>query len=542
MCELRITWVGVSDGRMRVVGRTEGDDCAGGVEVTLHLRYADGTTAEVQSRPASWLDAQTWEALFALNAEERAQVCRVGRVLAGGEIYVEVPGYLVEATCEACGEEPARHSERLECCPRVELLPGEAEPVCVDPDCSGVLRRGLRLRWRVTRGNVEGPIDTRAFLRWGAGAQARGADRTLPDSADPAHSQEFSDVLIVPPETDLRFAVELARPNSFCGGSEDVLIPALPPCDCEGHEPSSTPFKVTDENGTDITEAVAAGDCVSATRVTVTAPDDVRGGCFEWLPPAVADQGDRFSTTAEVPDTDEGVTVTARVGSAPCAYEPSVNVRRCQSRPAFCRNFRMDCRSVEICGVLLFYACLCLLFDGLGIVGGASAKGVLSKFLATLAEKLTAGMSAVPEPVATKVAAVVAAVVSFYGEFSTGLAAWASTAGLFLIWVALVMLVVSLLLLTYWINCCAPRDWHCRFLINLHWSIRLFLATQWAWALVLSVVCLIFDIGNIFTVVGIGFAAIFSYIVAGLVGPLVEYVALRRGCNPTWLWEPPFLR
>ena len=540
MCELTITWVGVSDDRMRVVGRTEGDDCTGDVRVTLFLQYEDRSTQELQSRAASWLDGETWEALFALNAEERAQVCRGAWVQGDPPLFV--PGYVATATCEGCGDRPARHSRPLDCCPRIEVLRSEPEPVCVDPDRSGVLRRQLRLRWRVTRGNVEGDVITRAFLRWGGSGRARGDDQTLPDSYDPAQSQEFEDTLLVPPETNLRYAVELVQPRASCAGLDYILITPLPACDCTGHEPSDTPFKVTDENGADITEDVAAGRCVNATRVTVTAPDDVRGERFQWVAPASADPGDPFSTTAEVPDTDEGVTVTALVGSDPCTHERAVTVRRCQSRPGFCASVRLDCRLVEASGVLLFYLCLCLIFDGLGIIGGSSAKGALMKLFTGLTEAITTGAGAIPEPVASKITTAVAAVASVYGEYSTGLAGLASITGLVLIWLGLVALAVSLLLLAYWINCCAPRDWHCRFLVNLHWCIQFFLATQWVWALVLAVVCLIFDIGNIFTVAGIGFAAVFSYIVSGLAGPLVQFIAYRRGCSPVWLWDPPFLR
>jgi len=173
-----------------------------------------------------------------------------------------------------------------------------------------------------------------------------------------------------------------------CESTTTLALPALAPCDCTGHPASTGDFMVTvDTNGDDLSAAVGKGDCVKARTVRITAPAEVRGERFEWLAPASADPLAPLSTVITVPDTDDGVTVTARIGSQPCQRERSVTVKLCQTRSGFCASVRLPCQLVETTGVLAFLFVLICQHVGLSLVCGAVVNEAVQKAFAKWASR-----------------------------------------------------------------------------------------------------------------------------------------------------------
>ncbi|HEY0971071.1 MAG TPA: hypothetical protein VGE02_08900 [Gemmatimonadales bacterium] len=537
MCDVRIAWVGLTDEVLYVAGIAS-DDC-GIVDLALDLLddargVVETLTARSVPRDSS---ASAWEATIALSRQQRERLC--GTYWEGYEGFRSGP-YMLRATCGQC-DATATRGIALTCCPIVELLGAVARPTCADPDGSGMLRRMVDVTWRVTRCNRAGEIRTRARAQW-PGDSAVGEERVMRQPGIDVidwwdwygQAEEFTDTLDVPGGIDGVVFVELEG-GGACGDSHAFVL-RTEACTCEALT-STAPFTIVDAMGTDVSATVNAGGCISATSVTVSAPADARAGRFMWDAPATADAGDPFSTTVAVPDTDAGVTVSATMGSAPCTQVRAVTITRCQRRPGFCASVRLPCWLVEWTGVFVFYLTLGFFYVGIGLITAGGGEAALNQVAGKLLEALaSSGLATGPfAAVITPVSSILAA----YAEGSSVAATIVMGLGLAAIAVSALGLLYSLLMLAYWVTCCAPRMWLCRFFSLFDWILKWYLATAWLWGLVTAAVCLVAGV-KVFTLGGIGAGAIFGYFVSGVLFVIAEIVVGRMRCRQYTLMDWPF--
>lgn len=545
MCELEISWVGVSDDVLHVVGRKGAGACPS-VDVSFILRDENGQTLLQDDEQATWLSDTVWQAKFPIEHGFRDRFC--GRVQGGGEF--RMPPYVVQARCQDCPN-PAMYARELHCCPQFAIVSHRFEDACADPDGIGLLRRPIQIQWKIVRGSVAGDVHGHVRVKW-SGGEWRGPPRVLAsatllnatdlDAIGDQH-EVFTEIAFVPGGVEARIELEQDLPAPCAdAGLPFIDVGRIPLCDCRGQPSHNGDFKVVGDNGEDLTQAVARGECVSARRVRISVPDDARNHRFEWLDGVTPAGDDPLSTDQAVPDTDEGITIRARIGSSPCGDEPrSVTVRRCRDRIGFCSFWRFPCHAVELAGVLSFYLCLVCMFAGLSCVMGGVSRGLVATQLGLIGKAASAGMSTLPEPVVSKLAALAAQLVSIYGELSVTIAAGLTSFGLGLIAASLAALCLAMMCLWYWIQCCAPRRWECRFLQNLHWCLIAFgTSTLWV-AGVLAIVLVAFDV-TLSTLLGIGAGAVFAYVIANVV-PIVWLLLIGYRCKADWMppiWKDHF--
>jgi hypothetical protein len=460
MCILSIDRVQVSRELLLVFGSALGGDC-NPIAATLELVDAAGQPFWTSTQAAEWIDVEHWQATLPLSAERRRYLCesRFG-------IDPPRPGYRLRATCDKCVQ-PAQYSQIIECCPAVEKLKYQAAAACEDRDKAGLLLHRLKVQWAIARRSAGGDIDSQANVDL--------PSRSIPGQvlrlAADTDSQVFEDEFFVASGEPMTLRIALVGFDSCTGASKDIA--ALPACDCAGQPASTKDFVVLDENGDDLSQTVVDRRCVNALRVNVQAPPDARAGHFEWVSPAQADADDPFATTVGVPDTDEGVEVVARIGSAPCMQERSVTIKRCQARPPFCGFIPFSCAQVEATWMIIFYVATFACYVGISLLSSTATAATVEKAAAAIAAvALAIGMG-------FALAGIIAYLICFF-------------------------------LIIYWLLCCSPRS-PCRFLRSFSWLLFWIGFSLPFWALLVLMVGLITQL-KFYTLAGIGVGSLFSFL------------------------------
>jgi hypothetical protein len=440
------------------------DDPCDDVVCVLDILDNSGATTWTSTQNVEWLDPSHWQATFPLTTQHRARLCQ-----ARTQTDPPRPAYQLSAKCPACLK-PAYYAEVIECCPTVSdlaAIPGE----CVDPDHSGLLLRPLTVTWKVVRNSAAGSVQTQASVNQDTRIQS-GQVHTL--NANIIGSV-FEEVFYVPPGVNLKVGVEILGFDDCVGLS--LLLDPLLTCSCEYQPVFTQNFVVQDENGQVLTQQVLDGKCVSAKKVVVQAPADARNSRFEWVAPAQADPNNPYQTTVDVPDTDAGIEVNARIGSDPCIHERRITIVRCQARPGFCGWLPLTCPQVEAMWMVLFYFASMLVYVGVSLMSAFA--------IDVVAERAGAATAAI--------------------AMALGLGFTLGGLLLYLAWLFLVL---------YWLMCCAPRS-PCRYLRSFSWLLMWIGLTIPLWALMVMVLGLLLQL-KIFTLGGIGVGTLFSYLITSL--------------------------
>lgn len=529
MCTLSVEAVQVSRELMLVFGTAIGSDCSD-IAVTLTLRDASGQEIWQSVQPVDWTEPGRWRASFPLTADRRNTLCRV-RI--DGD--PPRPAWSVAASCPNCGP-PDHYTAFLDCCPAIELL-GSDVGACEDPTQAGVLLRRVTVRWRVSRRNAGGAIASNARIDV-PGNSIIGATFTMEDTAT---AQDFSDSsFLVPTGVSLSISATLTE-GWDCDSTVATLdVDPLPACDCSGQPHSTAAFTIVDGSGTDVSATVLAGRCVAAASVTVTAPTDARSGRFEWVSPATPNAGSPFSTTVALPNTDDGVTVTARIGSAPCIHERSITIRRCQTRPGFCSFLPLSCTSIAVMWTIFFYLATMVGYIGLGLMSAGAITAASDSIMAVVASNLANVAAVLPEPIASKITAAVSAISAAALSVSATAASFATAFGIGFVIACLCGFIIWFMLTLLWLACCAPRT-PCLHLRSLSWVLAWIGLTMPVWAVILAVISLVLQL-KIMTLAGIGVATVFGFVFTSLLTGLVMLMLLLNRCPiPNPFGFPPFL-
>jgi hypothetical protein len=531
MCVVGIERVRVSREQFVAFGTALGGDCAD-IRVTLDVRSGSGQSLWAPQMPVDWISTERWRAAFALTPERRETICR-GRVIGDPPS----PSWSVSASCPEC-ENTAHFSTELECCPSLAIIGADPAMTCEDPDFTGVLSRRVTVRWRVDRRDAGGAIVSRASIET-PDRILFGEDRRLAE--DTAMDVFADDSFLVPSGVALRARVAIVGDDGGCAESFATFdIAALPACACDGQPHSTARFTVIDARGQDVTQAVLDGRCIDSASATVRAPSDAGNARFEWVAPATPESSDPFATRIAIPDTDEGVTVSARFGSAPCVQERSLVLKRCQARPDFCARLPFSCDQIGMMWLVVFYFASFSGYVGLGLMSAGATSVVTDVAMALLSEAIAALSGVIPEPVVTKLLALIAKASSSAAATSATAASFAVAIGGGMTLAAVLGYLVWLGLMLLWFACCAPRS-QCRFVRSMVWLLAWIGFTIPLWALLLGVVSVIFQL-KFMTLAGIGIASVFGYLFTSVFAGVFALAAKWADCampNPIGL--PPLL-